>query len=372
MSSPKICVKVKLHASDQQKKVLENLMLENARWFKYCVKAFSSIVGSRRHLREVAKDRVYPKRVKFCLQSRIANLTLEDAESHITASVKREFKFQRFLPLRLDKDCCRFEAENGQYYVKIPLRASPDAKTVRMSIPISIRPKKYYAPLIKFLRECTPPSKLIKNRKNFELHVTVPVEVVQDGDKPKAICGIDLNMRKIAVIMLTEPDYKVHGKNVRFYSLKALNRKLNKVAGAKQQSQKLIKNEYGNLIKIVFDLTKDYATTYAIEDLTYIRRYAKNMGRDINRWLNSHWAFRKFRSMLEQKTRRRGEALLLVVEPSGTSSLCYKCGTKGKREKWKFTCPNCGNQINADLNAAINIALKAEVPMEKHQSRDQS
>lgn len=59
--------------------------------------------------------------------------------------------------------------------------------------------------------------------------------------------------------------------------------------------------------------------------------------------------------MLEQKTQRRTENVV-VIEPAYTSQICYKCGEKGKREKWKFTCQNCGNQINADLNAAINIA----------------
>lgn len=358
MSSPKICVKVKLHADENQKKILLNLMKENTNWFKYCAKAFINILSSRKHLRQVAKERIYQKRRKFCLQSGIANLTLDDAESHVSSLLNKKWQLKGLLPLRLDKNCCRFEERDGQYYVRIPLRASPEAKTTRMWIPVSVTPKRYYKPLINFLQENTPPSKLIKKGKNFELHVTVPVETIQNKDKPRAVCGIDLNMRKIVAIILAEPDYVVYGKNVCFYSLKGLNQKLNQVGGEKATSQKLIKNEYGNLIKAIFTLTKGYNTTYVIEDLTGIRRNTKNMGRDVNRWLNSHWAYRRFRQMLEQKAQRRGE-ILVAVDPRGTSSFCYKCGSKGKREKWRFTCLKCGNEMNADLNAAINIAKRS-------------
>lgn len=355
MSASKVCIKVKLHVSDDHKKILENLMRENTNWFKYCVKAFTDIIGSRQSLRKVAKEKVYPKRVKFSLQSRIANLTLEDAESQVISFLKRKWRLRGFLPLRLDKDCCRFYERDGQYYMNIPLRASPQTKTIRMTIPISIQPKKYYEALIKFLKENTPPSKLIKTGKNFELHITIPIEVIQNKDKLKAVCGIDLNMRKIAVVMLTEPDYTVRGKNILFYNLKPLNQKLNQIGGKKAESQKLIKNEFGTALKAIFKLTKGYNTTYYIEDLIGIRRNTKNMGRDVNRWLNSHWAYKKFRTMLEQKTQRRTENVV-AIEPAYTSQICYKCGEKGKREKSKFICQNCGNQINADLNAAINIA----------------
>ena len=344
---------------DSQRTILTNLMKENARWFKYCVKSFVNVIGSRGNLREIAKKKVYPKRTKFCLQSRIANLTLEDAESHINSLLRKEWKLDGLLPLRLDKDCCLFTKHDNQWFIRIPLRGSPEAKTVRITIPLSIQPKKYYEPLIKFLKEKTPPSKLVKNGKRFELHVTVPINVIQKSAKPNAVCGIDLNMRKIAIVMLTEPEYEIEGKNIIFYNLKPLNQKLNQLGGKKGESQNFMKNEFGNLLKTIFQLTKDYNTSYALEDLTGIRRNSKNMGKDINRWLNSRWAYRKFRTMLEQKAQIRGEATIFV-EPSGTSQTCYKCGRKGKRpERWKFTCPHCGNQINADLNAAINIARRA-------------
>jgi len=281
---------------------------------------------------------------------------LEDAESQVSSFLNREWKLKGLLPLRLDKDCCKFIERNGQWYIQIPLRPSPEVKTVRMLIPISIQPKRYYESLIKFVAHDTPPSKLIRKGKNLELHVTIPLGIIQNTVKPKAFCGIDLNMRKIAIIMLPEPNFSVHGRNVRFYSLKALNQRLNQIGGNKGESQKLIKNEFGNLLKTIFELTRGQQTTYVIEDLSGIRRNSKNMGRDVNRWLNSYWAYRKFRLMLEQKAKSRNE-LVLSIEPKGTSQTCYKCKVKGIRNKWKFTCPNCGNQINADLNAAINIAL---------------
>ncbi|MFX1297074.1 MAG: zinc ribbon domain-containing protein [Promethearchaeota archaeon] len=44
------------------------------------------------------------------------------------------------------------------------------------------------------------------------------------------------------------------------------------------------------------------------------------------------------------------------VDPRHTSTRCSRCGERGTRYKKQFTCPHCGFQANADLNAARNIS----------------
>ena len=44
------------------------------------------------------------------------------------------------------------------------------------------------------------------------------------------------------------------------------------------------------------------------------------------------------------------------VNPAGTSQTCFVCGERGQRETQAlFRCPQCGSDVNADVNAALNI-----------------
>ena len=56
--------------------------------------------------------------------------------------------------------------------------------------------------------------------------------------------------------------------------------------------------------------------------------------------------------------------MVVFVHPGGTSITCHKCGHKDENSRAsqaRFQCTNdkCKNDINADVNAAHNIAVKA-------------
>ncbi len=65
-------------------------------------------------------------------------------------------------------------------------------------------------------------------------------------------------------------------------------------------------------------------------------------------------------------------------DPKGTSTTCHKCGHRDENSRvsqGKFHCTNdrCKNDINADINAAHNIAVKAAgivVPRREIPGRD--
>lgn len=93
----------------------------------------------------------------------------------------------------------------------------------------------------------------------------------------------------------------------------------------------------------------------AIEDLSNIRFTSKRRNKTFKRELNS-WSFCQLRSFLEYKAKRAGVPLI-AVQPAYTSQTCSKCHHIGTRNNKSFKCGYCGNDMDADINAAKNIAL---------------
>ncbi len=71
----------------------------------------------------------------------------------------------------------------------------------------------------------------------------------------------------------------------------------------------------------------------------------------------SQWQRRLIRQCVTNAAERRG---LLVddVNPASTSQDCSRCGLRGVQNRHVFTCPHCGYEAHADVNAAMNIRLR--------------
>jgi transposase len=80
----------------------------------------------------------------------------------------------------------------------------------------------------------------------------------------------------------------------------------------------------------------------------------KRLGKEFNSELG-RWAFAQFETFLRYKSEECGKHLI-SVPPEYTSQMCSRCGDLGIRKGHSFRCPVCGSSLNADLNAARNIA----------------
>lgn len=59
---------------------------------------------------------------------------------------------------------------------------------------------------------------------------------------------------------------------------------------------------------------------------------------------------------------------VVYINPAYTSITCNKCGLVDKKSRVNqsiFKCTGCGNTLNADLNAALNITLKGQESINK-------
>uniref|UniRef100_UPI0035E3FAC0 RNA-guided endonuclease InsQ/TnpB family protein n=1 Tax=Thermogemmatispora sp. TaxID=1968838 RepID=UPI0035E3FAC0 len=80
-------------------------------------------------------------------------------------------------------------------------------------------------------------------------------------------------------------------------------------------------------------------------------------GRALRRRL-ALWQRGLLRRWAEQQAQERG-LRVVEVDPAYTSQTCSRCGARGQRRRHRFTCPACGWQEHADINAARNIRERA-------------
>jgi len=100
----------------------------------------------------------------------------------------------------------------------------------------------------------------------------------------------------------------------------------------------------------------------ALESLDGILERDHSWAREA-RWALNCWAFAHLRRCITYKAQDVGLPVVLV-DPRNTSRTCSSCGhcDKGnRRSQSKFVCQKCGFEVNADINAAINIEARANV-----------
>ncbi len=202
---------------------------------------------------------------------------------------------------------------------------------------------------------------LVFKKGKFYLFQTV--EVPEEGIKDvEQFIGVDFGQTDIAVLS--------DGTNYNSEQLKKVRKKYSKVRASIQSkgtkgSKKLLKRLSGKekrfvsinnhtISKQIVAKAKADNKGIAIEDLSNIRRTAKPKSKAQKTELN-RWSFYQLRQFLTYKCILNG-VQLVVIPPAYTSQTCNVCNHIGIRNGKHFRCKNCGNVIDADHNAALNIA----------------
>lgn len=129
-------------------------------------------------------------------------------------------------------------------------------------------------------------------------------------------------------------------------------RKLSKRLSGKERTTANLINH--TISKSIVASAKEQGKGISIEDLTNIRFTSKRRNKKFRTKLGK-WSFADLRAKLEYKALLNG-VNLVVVEPAYTSKTCSICKYIGKRTNKSFECKNCGNNMDADFNASLNIA----------------
>jgi len=106
---------------------------------------------------------------------------------------------------------------------------------------------------------------------------------------------------------------------------------------------------------------KGTAQGIALENLKGIRE--RTTVRKEQRAKRASWSFWQLRSFLEYKAMEAGVPVKVVnaKNTSRTCSACGHCSKRNRKSQSEFVCQQCGFVMNADRNAAKNIAFRAVV-----------
>lgn len=242
-----------------------------------------------------------------------------------------------------------YDIKNGKEFdefisIKLPFMNNKGTRALKVKIPI--RHHRHYNKLRKSgfnLRNNI--SLKFKNNKLFLNFIWGKDDVISNGVF-KSI-GIDMGYKKL----LTTNKGDIIGQDM----VKIYEKISRRVQGSKSFKKSLIERD--NMINYYLNnLDISGLSHIFIEDLKDVKKGSKNK---INKKFNNklqRWSYVKCISKLE----RLSEVVnikLVKVSPAYTSQTCSNCGSCNKnfRIKESFNCGDCLLNIDADINAAINI-----------------
>ena len=233
-------------------------------------------------------------------------------------------------------------------------------------------------------------SSIGKDGKKLTLYLTMKTPVKEVTLDENTIVGVDLGIAVPAVCALNNCDdrylfigskkahtdfcTKMQNQRSRLQEQLALNRGGH---GRKKKCKPLdrfTKREHNykttsnhKISRDVVDFAIEHHAKYIhLEDLSGISKERKN------KWVLRNWTYAQLQEFIEYKAAKVG-IIVKYINPHHTSQNCSACREwcEGNREdQAHFKCKICGNEMNADLNAARNIAMSTNYSNKKSATDD--
>ncbi len=229
--------------------------------------------------------------------------------------------------------------------------------------------------------------KLVKNGKNTRIFLLLSIDIPakkQMLDK-EVVLGVDLGIKCPLYLAINKNDnFKMqigdiehfHNQRTMFQKRFKSLQKLMCTQGGHGRKKKLeplekLKEKERNWVhtqnhvysrEVIKQALKQNAGTIHMESLKDFGKGKEGYVKDEYKYLLRYWSYYELQSMIEYKAKLEGIEVK-YIDPAYTSQTCSYCGERGERKKQEeFVCtnPQCkrrGEKINADFNAARNIAM---------------
>jgi IS605 OrfB family transposase len=196
----------------------------------------------------------------------------------------------------------------------------------------------------------------------------VPEEDIKDVED---FIGVDLGIVNLAT---TSTGKSFTGKQVdevrkRYQSIRqklqrcgspSAKRHLKKLSGRERRFKK---NTNHVISKQIVSLAKGTNKGIALENLKGFKVTVRHEQRE----QFGKWAFGELGRFIEYKAKLAGIPVV-YVDPRNTSRTCSHCGyisKSNRKTQSDFICTQCNFSLNADYNAALNIATKARAAVNR-------
>ncbi len=280
-----------------------------------------------------------------CLQQSLRNL--DNAYKNFFAKRADLPKFKkkiRHATFRYVK-CFKFDESNSRIYLPklgwMHYRASRKIKGIPKNVTVSKNAGKWYVS-IQTERIVAEPVHPSQSAVGIDLGV-VNFATLSDGTVIKPVNSYKQHRRKIS---------RLKRKLARCRKFSSNWHKLDNKIGKLYEKMSNIRRDF--LHKTSTTISKNHAVV-VLEDLK-VQQMLRSAGYALrSAILDQGWA--EFRRMLTYKLAWRG-GKLIVVPPPYTSQTCNYCGCidrANRKTQAHFQCTTCGHELNADLNAALNI-----------------
>lgn len=233
--------------------------------------------------------------------------------------------------------------------------------------------------------------KLVKNGRNTRIFLLLSIDIpakkqVLDKD---VVLGVDLGIKCPLYLAINKDDnFKMqigdiehfHNQRTMFQKRFKSLQKLMCTQGGHGRKKKLeplekLKEKERNWVhtqnhvysrEVIKQALKQNAGTIHMESLKDFGKGKEGYVKDEYKYLLRYWSYYELQSMIEYKAKLEGIEVK-YIDPAYTSQTCSYCGERGERKKQEeFVCTNpqckrCGEKINADFNAARNIAMSKKI-----------
>lgn len=365
-------VKVKVFNPSKVKETFLELLAENGRLLDYYVRVMA---GKGIVSKTVLHGLTYSElRNSSLLPSALLQSSRDKALEAFKSYLSKKKKggkvsvpvFSGEVPVRLDSRTFKIIRTDN----KLEFFASVSTCSGRVFVPLLGQRHQY-----KYLRKLLNGElglacvELVRRDNDFFFYVIVRKEVtVKESDGNSVPVGVDLGLNNVSTSVI----WKDKPLDVRFFSGRKAIAVRNNFSNFRKQLMRLkklwrVKKSKYKEKRFMCDLNHKVSASIieqalqvdnsviVLEDLKHIRNRVKS-SKKVNGLIHS-WSFRQLQSFIEYKARWNGIPVV-YVSPMFSSQCCNKCGFKSKSNRVGsvFKCKECGYELNADLNAAINLA----------------
>ena len=318
--------------------------IKHSRYKQLAYKVASEIVRSNFKYTQKSVYAKYKKAYSRCLIRGIHQRFLDRHFKELNINYLKRIKIDlKNISIPLNENLFDVEQTSGEFneFVRIFLPWFKEGKKRAETIKLPI---KWHRHSLKF-KDWNRRKTVQLEMKNGKMIICLFWEKEAEIEEHKQKIGIDQGYRK-----LISDSNGIHWG----VDLKKVYEKLAKKQKGSKKYKRLLEFKRQKINQTVNQFVQAYPDTDIIcEDLKNVK-YASQFYRKVNNKLQ-YWSYRQVLDRLENLSELKGFKLI-KVEPTYTSQTCSRCGTtmKVNRDGEHYHC-DCGLEIDADTNAAINI-----------------